>query len=146
MSAWRAGRLSLPLAVLSALGCGTIYSRGYVEDAAGAAVPAANVRLLGADGGIVAADRTDGNGCFFLQRGAPGNQSRFTLEITVEGFKAAHLEVPLQPPIFRVVLAPVSSPDESGIRATTAAERSDEWSPRCIPLYPGGGAQQLSPR
>lgn len=147
MTRSRAGRrLALTLLALPALRCATVYSRGYVEDGAGAPVPAANVRLLAADGRVVAADRTDANGCFFLQRGAPKNERRFTLEIGAEGFKAARLEVRLEPPVLRVVLAPASSSDESGIRAATAAERSDRWSPRCIPLYPGGGAQQLSPR
>jgi hypothetical protein len=147
MSGRRADR-RFPLAVLAVatLRCATIYSRGYVEDAAGAAIPAASVRLLDSDGRVVAADRTDANGCFFLQRGAPAKQRRFTLEIGAEGFKAAHLDVPLEPPILHVVLAPGSSAGESAIRATTPAERSDDWSPRCIPLYPGGGAQQLSPR
>ena len=134
----------LALLALSTLRCATVYSRGYVEDG-GAPVPAANVRLLGADGQIVAADRTDANGCFFLQRGAPKGDRRFTLEIGADGFKTARLEVPLQPPIFRVVLAPTSSPDDSRIQETTPAERSHTWSPRCIPVFPGG-AQQLSPR
>jgi hypothetical protein len=135
----------LALLAFSSLRCATVYSRGYVEDGGGSPVPAANVRLVGADGQTIAADRTDANGCFFLQRGAPKNESHFTLQIGAEGFKAARLEVPLQPPIVRVVLAPASSPDESRIRETTAAERSDTWSPRCIPLFAGGGAQSLGP-
>jgi len=135
----------LAFLALPALRCATVYSRGYVEDG-GAPVPAANVRLVDARGQTVAADRTDANGCFFLQRGAPKGDRRFTLEIGADGFKTAHLEVPLQPPIFRVVLAPATSPDESRIQETTPAERLDTWSPRCIQLYPGGGAQQLSPR
>jgi hypothetical protein len=141
----RCRELSRALLLLTALGCATAYTRGIVEGPAGAAVPGATVRLVGAGDRTIAAEITDAHGCFFIQRTAPKGEQRFTLEITAEGYKAARLDVPLQPPIFLARLAPSSSRDESGIRATTAAERRDRWEPECIPLFAGGGAQQLSP-
>ena len=140
-------RVSLAGALLGlpAFGCATIYTRGLVEDAAGAPLGGASVRLSATTGEAVAAAATDGHGCFFLQRSAPKGQRRFTLEIAAPGFKAARLEVPLEPPILVGTLAPDPSAAESGIRPTTSAERAQKWEPRCIPLYPGGGAQQLSP-
>ncbi len=139
------GRLLLAALILSALRCATAYTRGIVEDPGGAAVPGAAVRLVGADDRLVAADATDAHGCFFIQRTAPKGEKRFTLEITAPGYKAVRRDVPLQPPIFLATLVPSPSPGESAIRPTTAAERRDLWEPRCIPLFAGGGAQQLSP-
>jgi hypothetical protein len=136
----------LLLLALSPLGCGTVYTRGLVEDAAGAPLGGASVRLSRADGEAVAAASTDAHGCFFLQRSAPKGQRRFRLEIGAPGFKAARREVPLQPPVLLATLVDDSAPGESGIRETTATERAEKWDPRCIPLYAGGGAQELSPR
>jgi Carboxypeptidase regulatory-like domain len=134
-----------PVLAAMAVGCATIYSRGIVEVGAGDPVPGAEVRLATSTGQAVAAARTDANGCFFLQKTAPKNERRFILEIGAEGYKSAHLEVGLQPPILLVTLVPPSTEGESRVRATTAAERSEKWEPRCIPLFAGGGAQQLAP-
>ena len=139
-------RALLLFLALSSLRCGTLYTRGLVEDAAGAPLGGASVRLSATTGEAVAVASTDGHGCFFLQRSAPKGERRFQLEIAAPGFKAARLEVPLEPPILLATLAPDSSAAESRIRATTSAERAEKWDPRCIPLYPGGGAQELSPR
>lgn len=138
-------RLVAILVALPAFRCATIYSRGLVEDAAGAPVPGASVRMIGAGGGTVAAAITDAHGCFFLQRAARGDERRFTLEIAAPGFKTARLDVPREPPILLAALAPDSSAEDGGIRATTTSERAEKWEPRCIPLFPGGGAQELSP-
>ena len=145
MSARRRPPLALLLVVFPVIGCATAYTRGLVEDSSGAAVPGASARLVGAGAQIVAAERTDAHGCFFLQRTAPKGERQFTLEIAAEGYKPVRLEVPLQPPIFLVTLALASSGEESGIRPTTAAERRDQWEPQCIPLFAGGGAQSLGP-
>jgi hypothetical protein len=139
------GRLALALVVLPALRCATIYSRGIVEDGARAPVGGASVRLLGPGGGTVASAITDAHGCFFLQQTAPRGEKRFILEIGADRYKAARLDVPLQPPILLATLAPDSSDGESRIRSMTASERSDEWERQCIPLFPGGGAQSLGP-
>ena len=136
---------SVALFLLPALGCATAYSRGLVQDSAGAAVPGATVRLVGAAHETVAAARTDANGCFFLQQTAPKGEKRLTLEIDAEGFAAARLEVALQPPVFLVTLVPASSGAQSRIRPTTADERSGKWETQCIPLFAGGGAQSLGP-
>ncbi|HYX19519.1 MAG TPA: carboxypeptidase-like regulatory domain-containing protein [Thermoanaerobaculia bacterium] len=139
------GRLALALCVLPALRCATVYSRGIVRDGAGAPVGGAMVRLLGSGGGTVASTLTDAHGCFFLQRTAPRGEKRFTLEIGADRYKAARLDVPLQPPILLAILVPDSSDGESRIRTTTASERSDVWERQCIPLFAGGGAQSLGP-
>ena len=133
------------LAFLPALGCATAYTRGIVEDAGGAAVPGASVRLVGAGDRPVDTSLTDAHGCFFLQRTAPKGERRFTLEIGAEGYKSARLEVVLQPPILLATLATASSDGQSRIRPTTAGQRSEKWEPACIPLIAGGGAQQLAP-
>lgn len=147
MTSFRAGRrLGLTLlASLPALRCATIYSRGLVEDGAGAPVGGADVRLLRAGGETVASAVTDDHGCFFLQRTAPRGERRFTLEIGAASYRPARLDVPLQPPVLLATLVADSSSGESRIRSTTAAERSGKWEPRCIPLFPGGGAQSLGP-
>ena len=146
MTRSRAGRrLALALLALPVLRCATVYSRGVVEDAGGAPVPLASVRLVGAGDRTVATTVTDANGCFFLQKTAPKDEKRFTLEIVAAGYRSARLDVPLQPPILLATLAASSSPEESRIRSTTAAERSERWEPRCIPFFPGGGAQELAP-
>ena len=111
----------------------------------GAGVAGASVRLVGSGDKTIATELTDTHGCFFLQRTAPKGERHFTLEIGAEGFKPLRLEVALQPPIFLVTLVPTSSDGESQARETTAAERRDQWEPQCIPLFAGGGAQQLSP-
>ena len=142
------GRRAAPVVVfafLPALGCATAYTRGIVEDPGGGAVAGANVRLGGAGERPVETSLTDAHGCFLLQRTAPKGERRFTLEIGAEGYKSARLEVALQPPILLVTLAPDSSYGESRIRPTTSAERSEKWEPECIPLFAGGGAQQLAP-
>ena len=147
MTSFRAGRrLGLTLlASLPALRCATIYSRGLVEDGAGTPVGGARVRLLRAGGETVASAVTAARGCFFLQRTAPRGERRFTLEIGAASYRPARLDVPLQPPVLLANLVADSSSGESRIRSTTAAERSGKWEPRCIPLFPGGGAQSLGP-
>ncbi len=145
MSRARRRRLCLLLLLaLTALRCATVYTRGLVEDGAGAPLPGASVHLTGEGGVTVAAAATDGHGCFFLQRSAPKGERRFMLEVAAPGFKAARLEVPLEPPVLLVTLAPDSSAADSGIRATTSTERAEKWEPRCTPLLPPG-AQELSP-
>jgi hypothetical protein len=141
----RRSKSCLALTLLPALGCATAHSRGVVEDTAGAAIPGAPVRLVGAADRTVAATRTDAHGCFFLQRRAPKGEKRFTLEIGAEGYEPARRDVALQPPIFLVTLVPASSGAASRIRPATAEERSEKWEKQCIPLFAGGGAQELSP-
>jgi hypothetical protein len=138
-------RSLLLVLVLSSVRCGTVDTRGLVEDAAGAPLGGASVRLSGADGEAVAAASTDAHGCFFLQRSAPKGEHRLRLEIAAPGFKPARRDVPLQPPVLLATLVDDSAPGESRIRETTASERAERWDPRCVPLYAGGGAQSLAP-
>ena len=134
-----------PVLAAVAMGCATIYSRGIVEGAAGDPVPGAEIRLATSGGRTVTATRTDANGCFFIQKTAPKHERRFTLEVGADGYRLARTEIGLTPPILLVTLVPASAEGESRLRETTAAERSEKWEPRCIPLFAGGGAQQLAP-
>lgn len=124
-------------------GC-SIWSRGLVS-ANGGPVGGADVRVLEAENGaLVGATRTDSNGCFFLSLKAPRGQRHFTLEIGASGFKPARLNFELETPVLLATLTADSSERPSEIRPATASERSDQWTPQCVPPMPPG-AEQLSP-
>lgn len=81
------------VAVLSA-GCDTVWTRGLVQDADGASIPGASVRVLDDRGAKPVPDTTTGrNGCFMLGPVAARGRRHLELEIIAPGYETSGLRL-----------------------------------------------------
>ncbi|HWZ86649.1 MAG TPA: carboxypeptidase-like regulatory domain-containing protein, partial [Thermoanaerobaculia bacterium] len=126
-------------------GCATVWSRGVVQDAGGASIQSASIRVVQAGSSKPAAViPVDRNGCFMVGPFVAHGEHRFELEVSAPGYKPATFEFDLQTPVLFGTLVPASAGESSEIRPATATEREGTWAPLCIPPMPPG-ASQLSP-
>jgi len=125
--------------------CAGIWSRGIVEDSGTRAIGGAEVRVLDAQAErVLSTDRTDVNGCFFFSLKAPKGERRFTLEVSVQGYRTVRHDFELETPILIATLASDAETGVSEVRPATPAERTDRWGRECVPQLPPG-AQSLGP-